>query len=68
MFHDHCYLGPKGELQLFLDGLVEAANVPSYVKDNPFGQPAVAPSHSDWAYYSKIVREFCKGSKKGLGT
>ncbi|KAL8135874.1 putative FCP1 homology domain-containing protein C1271.03c [Apium graveolens] len=55
------FLGPKGELQAFLDGLVEAANVPSYVKDNPFGQPAITASHSDWAYYSKIVRQFCKG-------
>ena len=53
----HWYLGPKGELQLFLDGLVEAANVPSYVKDNPFGQSAITSSHSDWAYYSKIIRK-----------
>ncbi|KAK1362170.1 FCP1 homology domain-containing protein [Heracleum sosnowskyi] len=62
-------LGPKGELQSFLDGLAEAANVPSYVKDNPFGQPAITPSHSDWLYYSKIVRKLSKGvpsQKQGL--
>ncbi|KAM3341305.1 hypothetical protein P3S68_028940 [Capsicum galapagoense] len=34
------FLGPKGEMQEFLEGLVDAIDVPSYVKGHPFGQPA----------------------------
>ncbi|KAI3499423.1 hypothetical protein L1887_35223 [Cichorium endivia] len=52
------YLGPNGELRAFLNGLAEAKDVQSYVKDHPFGEPAITPSHSDWEYYSKIIRFF----------
>ncbi|KAL2487253.1 Haloacid dehalogenase-like hydrolase (HAD) superfamily protein [Abeliophyllum distichum] len=54
------FLGPNGELQGYLDGLADVDNVPSYVKEHPFGQPAITPSHLDWNYYAKIVREFGK--------
>ncbi|PHT37843.1 hypothetical protein CQW23_21416 [Capsicum baccatum] len=50
------FLGPKGEMQEFLDGLVDANDVPTYVKGHPFGQPAITDSHSDWNYYVKIIR------------
>lgn len=53
-------LGPKGELRLYLDGLADADDVPSYVKEHPFGQPAVTTAHSDWGYYSKIISRFQK--------
>ncbi|CAH1442077.1 unnamed protein product [Lactuca virosa] len=49
-----------GELRAFLDGVAEAKDVQSYVKDHPFGEPAITPSHSDWDYYSKIIRFFDK--------
>lgn len=49
-------VGPKGEMQEFLDGLVDANDVPTYVKGHPFGQPAITDSHSDWDYYVKIIR------------
>ncbi|GAV73803.1 NIF domain-containing protein [Cephalotus follicularis] len=49
-------LDPKGELCQYLDGLADAENVPSYVKENPFGQQAVSPAHPDWEYYSKVLR------------
>ncbi|PHU06351.1 hypothetical protein BC332_22840 [Capsicum chinense] len=49
------FLGPKGEMQEFLDGLVDANDVPTYVKGHPFGQPAITDSHSDWDYYVKII-------------
>ncbi|KAL4605744.1 hypothetical protein ACB092_09G052500 [Castanea dentata] len=49
-------LGPNGELRLYLDGLAAAENVPSHVKEHPFGQPAITPEHSDWEYYSRIIR------------
>ncbi|XP_044506889.1 uncharacterized protein LOC123226433 [Mangifera indica] len=48
-------LGPGGELREYLDGVVDAADVPSYVKEHPFGQPAMTPMHPDWDHYSKIL-------------
>ncbi|GKA94232.1 uncharacterized FCP1 homology domain-containing protein-like protein [Tanacetum coccineum] len=54
------FLGPHGELRAFLDGLAEANDVPTYVKDHPFGEAAITPSHSDWGYYSKIIRSLGK--------
>lgn len=48
-------LGPGGELREYLDGLVEAADVPSYVKKHPFGLPPMTPMHPDWDHYSKIL-------------
>ncbi|KAL8204954.1 hypothetical protein R6Q57_010577 [Mikania cordata] len=49
------FLGSNGEFRVFLDGLAEANDVPSYVKDHPIGKPAITPSHADWDYYSKII-------------
>lgn len=50
------FLGPNGELRVFLEGLAEAKYVQSYVKDHPFGVGAITPSHPDWGYYSRIIR------------
>ncbi|KAJ8537700.1 hypothetical protein K7X08_014240 [Anisodus acutangulus] len=51
------FLGPKGDMQKFLDGLVDADDVPTYVKEHPLiGQPAITASHRDWDYYAKIIR------------
>ncbi|KAI3683847.1 hypothetical protein L1987_84362 [Smallanthus sonchifolius] len=50
------FLGPKGELRAFLEGLAEAKDVQTYVKAHPIGEPAITPSHADWDYYSKIIR------------
>ncbi|KAK7244990.1 hypothetical protein RIF29_39819 [Crotalaria pallida] len=47
-------LDPKGELCLYLEGLANANDVQFYVKENPFGQPAITSSHPDWDYYSKV--------------
>ncbi|KAL0410040.1 UNVERIFIED_CONTAM: hypothetical protein Slati_3593700 [Sesamum latifolium] len=62
--HDHndTFLGPNGELRKFLDGLSDAKDVPSYVKDHRIGQPVITSSHPDWSYYAKIVGHF---EKKG---
>ncbi|TXG58356.1 hypothetical protein EZV62_016185 [Acer yangbiense] len=49
-------LGPEGELRLYLEGLVDAEDVPSYVKDHSFGQPAITSMHPDWDFYSKVIR------------
>ncbi|KAF5953966.1 hypothetical protein HYC85_006822 [Camellia sinensis] len=53
-------LGPEGELREFLNGLADADNVQSYVKENRVGQPAITEAHPEWAYYSKIVHKFVK--------
>ncbi|KAL4560426.1 hypothetical protein LXL04_032577 [Taraxacum kok-saghyz] len=50
---DDDFLGPNGELRAYLDGLSNAKDVPSYVKDHPFGEPAITPSHPDWKFYVK---------------
>ncbi|XP_076884570.1 uncharacterized protein LOC143533785 [Bidens hawaiensis] len=53
-------LGPNGEMRVFLDGLADAKDVQSYVKDHPIGDPAITSSHADWDYYSNIIRSFGK--------
>ncbi|XP_027177022.1 uncharacterized protein LOC113776130 [Coffea eugenioides] len=58
---DNCkdtFLGPKGELQVFLDGLADADEVPSYVKEHALGQPAITALHPDWGYSESVVRHF----------
>ena len=52
--------GPNSELRIFLDGLVDAEDVPSYVKDHQIGLPAITESHSDWDFNLKIVVVFAK--------
>ncbi|PON52967.1 FCP1 domain containing protein [Trema orientale] len=59
---DDVALGPKSELRLYLDELAEADDIPSFVKGHPFGQPAISPDHSDWNFYSKVVRRFEKST------
>lgn len=53
-------LGPKGELRLYLDGLVDAEDLASYVENNPFGQPQISSKHPDWDFYYKIIRSCTK--------
>ncbi|KAJ9559175.1 hypothetical protein OSB04_013789 [Centaurea solstitialis] len=50
------FLGPDGAMRAFLNGLVEAEDVPTYVQNHPFGEPAITPSHPDWDYYDKVIR------------
>ncbi|XP_076947522.1 uncharacterized protein LOC143619485 [Bidens hawaiensis] len=52
-------LGLKGELRVFLNGLVEAEDVQTYVERNPIGEPAITPL-PDWDYYCKIICSFNK--------
>ncbi|KAH0640942.1 hypothetical protein KY285_037528 [Solanum tuberosum] len=60
------FLGPKGDFQKFLDGLVDANDVPMYVKEHSLiGQPAITTSHPDWNYYAKIIIRFV-GIKKEI--
>ncbi|KAL8505022.1 hypothetical protein ACS0TY_016285 [Phlomoides rotata] len=56
--------GDDGDLRKYLDGVAEADDVPSYVKEHPIGQPAITPSHLHWSFYSRIVRSFDKKKEK----
>ncbi|CAL1373083.1 unnamed protein product [Linum trigynum] len=53
-------LGPEGKLRKYLDELSEAEDVPTFVKTNPFGKPAITSSHPDWSFYSKIIDVYGK--------
>ncbi|KAK1263880.1 hypothetical protein QJS04_geneDACA008377 [Acorus gramineus] len=48
-------LGPQGEMRMFLEGLADAEDVPSYVAANPFGQPAITATDPNWDFYSQII-------------
>ncbi|KAL6133538.1 hypothetical protein ACLB2K_065773 [Fragaria x ananassa] len=56
-------LDPKGELGKFLDGLAVALDVQLYVKDNPFGQPAISQDHPEWKFYSSVLQKLGKRQK-----
>ncbi|KAI7754179.1 hypothetical protein M8C21_012597 [Ambrosia artemisiifolia] len=58
------FLGPKGELRVFLAGLAEAEDVQTYVENHPIGEPEITPSHPDWDHYCKII---CSINKKRTG-
>ncbi|XP_048236319.1 uncharacterized protein LOC125371384 [Ricinus communis] len=50
----------EGGLWIYLDGLAKADDVHTYVKNHPFGQPAITAMRPDWDYYSKIVHRQSK--------
>ncbi|KAI3677195.1 hypothetical protein L1987_86817 [Smallanthus sonchifolius] len=54
------FLGPKGELRVFLEGLADAEDVQTYVQDHPIGEPDILPNHPGWDYYCKIICSFNK--------
>ncbi|KAI3683848.1 hypothetical protein L1987_84363 [Smallanthus sonchifolius] len=56
------FLSPNGELRVFLDGLAEANDVQTYVKDNRIGEPGITSSHANWDFYFKIVRAYGKNN------
>lgn len=57
-------LDPKGELGVYLDGLAAAKDVQVYVKENPFGLPAISSDHLDWNFYSDVLRGLKGQSEK----
>ncbi|CAK7325169.1 unnamed protein product [Dovyalis caffra] len=62
---DDATLGPNGGLRVYLDGLAKAADVPAYVKGNPFGEAAISANHPDWDFYSNIIVH-SKGKKSSV--
>ncbi|GLT25184.1 hypothetical protein SLA2020_003290 [Shorea laevis] len=48
-------LGPGGDIRVYLEGIAAAENVQNYVKQNPFGQPAITESDPSWHFYLKVI-------------
>ncbi|MDV3143427.1 MAG: hypothetical protein Q8761_03325, partial [Sweet potato little leaf phytoplasma] len=51
-------LGPGSELRMYLEKVAEAKDVPGFIKQHPFGKPAISPRHPHWDYYSKIIKDY----------
>ncbi|KAI3784919.1 hypothetical protein L1987_44027 [Smallanthus sonchifolius] len=49
------FLGPKGDLQNYLEGLAAVDDVKTYVEQHPFGQGAIAEQSPHWAFYSLVL-------------
>nr|XP_043616182.1 uncharacterized protein LOC122588108 [Erigeron canadensis] len=53
---DDDFLGPKGELRIYLEGLVAADSVKSYVEQHPFGQDDIDEKSPHWFYYARALK------------
>ncbi|KAF3324059.1 FCP1 homology domain-containing protein [Carex littledalei] len=53
-------LGIGGDLRVYLEKMATAEHVQYYVKDNPFGQPAITDSHPYWKFYLRIIENLDK--------
>ncbi|XP_073004750.1 uncharacterized protein [Typha latifolia] len=55
-------LGPGGDLHLYLEGLAMTDDVQSYVREHPFGQPAIADTDPSWNFYLQIIDQVEKSA------
>ncbi|XP_072951419.1 uncharacterized protein [Typha angustifolia] len=55
-------LGPGGDLHLYLEGLAMTDDVQGYVRDHPFGQPAIADTDPSWNFYLQIIDQVEKSA------
>ncbi|WVZ05606.1 hypothetical protein V8G54_018952 [Vigna mungo] len=53
-------LDPRGELCSYLEAVADAPDVPSYVKDHPFGQLPITSAHPHWKFYSEVKQSRLK--------
>ncbi|XP_014495016.1 uncharacterized protein LOC106756932 [Vigna radiata var. radiata] len=53
-------LDPRGELCSYLEAVADARDVPSYVKDHPFGQLPITSAHPHWKFYSEVKQSLLK--------
>ncbi|XP_015695065.1 uncharacterized protein LOC102713103 isoform X2 [Oryza brachyantha] len=53
-------LAPGGDLRVYLENLAAAADVQSYVREHPFGQPSITKSHQHWGFYVKVLESLEK--------
>lgn len=51
---------PRGELCSYLEAVADARDVPSYVKDHPFGQLPITSAHPHWKFYSEVKQSLLK--------
>ncbi|XP_071685561.1 uncharacterized protein [Rutidosis leptorrhynchoides] len=52
------FLGPKGELRVYLERLASAEDVQKFVQENPFGQRPIREKNLSWGFYQKVIRAF----------
>ncbi|KAL6521689.1 hypothetical protein OROGR_018258 [Orobanche gracilis] len=48
-------LGPRGDLRVYLEGLLTSDNVQMYVEQHPFGQKAIDDQNPSWGFYAGVL-------------
>ncbi|KAL2319411.1 hypothetical protein Fmac_028380 [Flemingia macrophylla] len=48
-------LGPRGDVRVYLEGLITAEDVQKHISENPFGQRPIRETNPSWRYYSKVI-------------
>ncbi|KAL8248767.1 hypothetical protein R6Q59_005635 [Mikania micrantha] len=51
------FLGPDGDLRVYLQGLVTTENVKKYIERHPFGQRAIDETSPFWPFYSSVLKD-----------
>lgn len=49
------FVGPGGDLRVYLEGLALADDVQEYVKQNPFGQRPITERNLSWRFYLRVI-------------
>ncbi|XP_071733185.1 uncharacterized protein [Rutidosis leptorrhynchoides] len=52
------FLGPKGDLRVYLERLASAEDVQKFVQENPLGQRPIREKNLSWGFYQKVIRAF----------
>ncbi|KAI3685027.1 hypothetical protein L6452_34258 [Arctium lappa] len=55
---DDNFLGPEGDLRIYLERLAASENVQKFVEENPFGQRPITKKNLSWGFYQKVMRAF----------
>ncbi|KAL2331056.1 hypothetical protein Fmac_018637 [Flemingia macrophylla] len=48
-------LGPRGDVRVYLEGLITAEDVQKHISENPFGQRPIRETNPSRRYYSKVI-------------
>ncbi|KAL2333690.1 hypothetical protein Fmac_014903 [Flemingia macrophylla] len=48
-------LGLRGDVRVYLEGLITAEDVQKHISENPFGQRPIRETNPSWRYYSKVI-------------
>lgn len=47
--------GQGGDLRVYLEKLAVCDDVRCFVRENPFGQPAISDSDPSWKFYLQVI-------------